>query len=143
MEESLRFARAIEPLVKQISGHHTKDSVFAKEMTAYRRPMGGATRCPTHLDSALPPVAVGGATADWISHSAVHSAYRLKKLGLPDLIASVRGEPEINSSVGTLPHEVAPLLDQMRLKVAPVKLTGLPSQQTISRGYCVWVAQLL
>ena len=42
-EESLRFARALEALVKQISGHHTKDDVFAKEMAAYGRPMGGAT----------------------------------------------------------------------------------------------------
>ena len=40
------------------------------------------------------------------------------------MIASVRGEPEIHSAVGTLPHEADPLLDQMRLKVTPVKIDG-------------------
>ena len=56
----------------------------------------------------------------------MRSAHRLKKVGLPGLIASVQGEPEIHSSVGTLPHEAAPLLDQMRLKGAPVKIDGFP-----------------
>ena len=38
----------------------------------------------------------------------------------------MRGEPGIHSSVGTLPPEVAPLLDQMRLKGAPVKIDRPP-----------------
>ena len=41
-EESLRFDRALEALGE--STHHTKDDVFAKEMTAYGRPRGRATR---------------------------------------------------------------------------------------------------
>ena len=65
-------------------------------------------------------------TTDWLSHSAVCSAHRLKKVGIPGLIASVRGEPDIHSAVGTLPHEAAPLLDQMRLKVIPVKIYRPP-----------------
>ena len=56
----------------------------------------------------------------------MRSAHRLKKVGLPGLIASVRGEPDINSAVGTLPHEAVPLLDQMRLKGTPVKIDGPP-----------------
>ena len=40
-EESLRFDRALEALGEP--EHHTKDDVFAKEMAAYGRPMGGAT----------------------------------------------------------------------------------------------------
>ena len=88
--------------------------------------MGGDTHCPTHLDSAPTPLVVCGATTDWISHLEVRSAHRLNKVGLPGLISSVRGEPDIHSSVGTLPHEAAPLLDQMRLKGAPVKIDGPP-----------------
>ena len=86
------------------STHHTKDDVFAKEMTAYGRPRDGATLCPTHLDLAPPPVAVGKGTNDWVSHSVVRSAQRLKKVVLPGLIDSMRGEPDIHSAVGTLPH---------------------------------------
>ena len=123
-EESLRFDRALEALGE--STHPTKDEVFAKEMAAYGRPRDGATRCPTHLDLAPPPVAVGKGTTDWLSQLAVRSAQRLKKVGLPGLIASVRGEPDIHSSVGTLPHKAAPLLDQMRLKGDPVKIDGPP-----------------
>ena len=51
---------------------------------------------------------------------------RLKKVGLPGLIASVQGEPDIHSAVGTLTHEGAPLLDQMHLKGSPVKIDGPP-----------------
>ena len=88
--------------------------------------MGGATCCHTHLDLAPPPLAVCGANTDWISHSAVRSAHRLKKVGLPGLIDSVRGEPDIHSSVGTLPHKATPMLDHMRLKGSPVKIDGPP-----------------
>ena len=95
-------------------------------MAAYGQPLGGDTRCPTHLDSAPPPSAVCGANTDWLSHSAVRSAHRLRKLELPGLIASVRGETDIHSSVGTLPHKAAPLLDQMRFKGAPVKIDWPP-----------------
>ena len=129
-EESLRFARALEALGKQISGHTvTNDDMFAKDMAAYGRPMDGATCCPAHLDSAPPSMAVFGANTDWLSHSAVHSAHCLIKLGLPGLIASVQGEPNIHSSVVTLPPEAAPLLDQMRLKGDPVKIDGPPLTQ--------------
>ena len=100
--------------------------MFAKENAAYGRPRGGDTRCPTHFDLAPPPVAVGKGKTDWLFHSAVHSAHCLKKVGLPDLIASVRGKPDIHSAVGTMPHEAAPLLDQMRLKGSPVKIDGPP-----------------
>ena len=123
-EESLRFDRALEALGE--STHPIKDKVFAKEMAAYGRPRDGDTICPTHLDSAPPPVVVGKGTTDWLSDLAVHSAHRLKKVGLPSLIASLRGEPDIHSEVGTLPHEAAPLLDQMRLKGTPVKIEGPP-----------------
>ena len=95
-------------------------------MAAYGRPNTGAARCPTHLDLAPPPVAVGKGTTDWLSQSAVQSALRLKKVGLPGLIASVREEPDIHSAVGALPHEASPLLDQMRLKGTPVKIDGSP-----------------
>ena len=71
-------------------------------------------------------MAVCGENTDWLSHFAVRFAHCLRKLGLPGFIASVRGEPDIHSSVGTLPHEAAPLLDQMRLKGAPVKFDGPP-----------------
>ena len=125
-EESIWLDRAMEALGKQISGHHTKNDMFAKEMAAYGRPMGRATRCPIHLDSAPPPVAVGEGTTGWLSHLAVRSAHCLKKVGLLVLIASVRGEPYIHSSVGTLPHKVAPLMYQMRLKGASVKIDGPP-----------------
>ena len=54
----------------------------------------------------------------------MRSAHRLKKVGLPGLIASVRGEPDIHSEMGTLPHEAASLLDQMRHKGTPVKIDG-------------------
>ena len=47
-------------------------------------------------------------------------------MGLPGLIASVRGEPDIHSAVGTLPHKADPLLDHMRLKGTPVKIDGPP-----------------
>ena len=123
-EESLRSERPLEVLGE--STHHTKDIVFAKEIAAYGRPRDGATRCPTHLDFAPPPVAVGKGTTNWLSQSAVRSALRLKKVGLPNLIASVREEPDIHSAVGTLPHEEAPLLDQMRLNGTPVKIYGPP-----------------
>ena len=64
--------------------------------------------------------------ADWLSDSAVRSALRLKKVGLAGLIASARGEPDIHSAVGALPHEAYPLLDQMRQKGTPVKIDGPP-----------------
>ena len=73
-----------------------------------------------------PCAAMYFANTDWISHSTVYSTRRLRKLGLPGLIASVRGAPDIHSSVGTLPHESAPLLDQMHLKGALVKIDGPP-----------------
>ena len=95
---------------------HPKDKVFAKKMAAYGRPNNGAARCPTHLDLAPPPVAVGKGTTDWLSQSSMQYALRLKKVGLPGLIASVRGELDIHSAVDALPHEAAPLLDQMRLR---------------------------
>ena len=85
-----------------------------------------ASKCPTHFDSAPPPVAVKKGKADWISESAVRSALRLKNVGLAGLIASVRGEPDIHYAVGALPHEAAPLLDQMRQKVTPVKIDVPP-----------------
>ena len=56
----------------------------------------------------------------------VRSAHRLKTVGIPGLISSVQGEPDIHSSVGTLPHEAAPMLDQMRLKGTPVNIDGPP-----------------
>ena len=56
----------------------------------------------------------------------MRSAHRLIKLGLPGLIASVRGEPDIHSSVGTLPHKAAPLLYPMCLKGSPVKIDWPP-----------------
>ena len=67
-------------------------------------------------------MAVVKGTTYWLSQSAVQSALRLKKVGLPGLIASVRGEPDIHSAVGALPHETDPLMDQMRLKGNPVKI---------------------
>ena len=71
-EESLRFERAMEALGE--STYHTKDEVFAKEISAYGRPRHGANICPTHLDSAPPPVAVGKGTTDWLSKPAVRYA---------------------------------------------------------------------
>ena len=71
-------------------------------------------------------MAVGKGTTDWLSESAVRSALRLKKVGLTGLIASVREEPDTHSAVGALPHEAAPLLDQMRQKGTPVKIDGPP-----------------
>ena len=71
-------------------------------------------------------MAVKKGKADWLSESAVHSALRLKKVGLTGLIASVRGEPDIHYAVGALPHEAAPLLDQMRQKGTPVKMDRPP-----------------
>ena len=47
-------------------------------------------------------------------------------MGLPGLTASVQGEPDIHSAVGALPHEAAPLLDQMRQKGTPVKIDEPP-----------------
>ena len=88
-EESLQFDRALEALGE--STHHTKYDVFAKEMAAYGRPRDRATRCPTHLDSAPPPVTVNKGTTDWLSQLPLRSTQRLKKVGLPGLIASVRG----------------------------------------------------
>ena len=95
-------------------------------MAAYGRPNNVAAQCPTHLDLAPPPVVVGKGTNDWLSKSAVRSALRLKKVGLPGLIASVRWEPDIHSAVSALPHKAAPLLDQMRQKETPVKIDGPP-----------------
>ena len=71
-------------------------------------------------------MAVKKGKADWLSDSAVCSALRLKKVGLTGLIASVRGERDIHSAVGALPHEAAPLLYQMRKKGTPVKIDGPP-----------------
>ena len=71
-------------------------------------------------------MAVVKGTADWLSKSAVCSALRLKKVGLPGLISSVRGEPDIHSAVGVLLQEASPLLDQMRQKGTPVKIYGPP-----------------
>ena len=71
-------------------------------------------------------MAVKKGKADWLSDSAVRSALRLKKVGLTGLIASVRGEPDIHSAVGALPHKAAPLLDQMCQKGTPVKIDGPP-----------------
>ena len=88
-------------------------------MAACGRPNTGAVRCPTYFDLAPPPVVVRKETTDWLSQLAVRSALRLKNVGIPSLIASVRGEPDIHSSVGELPHEAAPLLDQMLLKGTP------------------------
>ena len=122
-EDSLRFDRALEALGEST---HPKDEVFARKMAAYGRPNNGASRCPTHLDSARPPVAVGKGTTDWLLQLAVRSALRFKNVGLPGLIASVRGEPDIHLAVGALPHKSAPLLDQMRLKGTPVKIDGPP-----------------
>ena len=95
-------------------------------MAAYALPNNVASKCPTHYDSAPSPVAVKKGKSGWLSDSAVRSALRLKKVGLAGLIASVRGEPDIHSAVGTLPHEAAPLLDQMRKKGTPVKIDGPP-----------------
>ena len=47
-------------------------------------------------------------------------------MGLPGLIVSVRGEPDIHSAVAALPHEAAPLLDQIRQKGTPVKIDEPP-----------------
>ena len=71
-------------------------------------------------------MAVKKGKSDWLSDSAVRSALRLKKVGLTGLISSVRGEPDIRSAVGTLPHEAAPLLYQMRKKGTPVKIDAPP-----------------
>ena len=95
-------------------------------MAAYARPNNVASKCPTHSDSLPPPVPVKKGKSDWLSDSAVRSALRLKKVGLPGLIASMRGEPYIHSAVGALPHEAAPLMDQMRKKGTPVKIDGPP-----------------
>ena len=54
----------------------------------------------------------------------MRSDLRLKKVGLPCLIASVRGEPGIHSAVSAMPQEADPLLDQMRQKGTPVKIDG-------------------
>ena len=109
-EDSLRFDRALEALGE--STNPTKDEVFARKMAAYGRPNNVASKFPTHLDSAPPPVAVKKGT-----------------------------EPDIHSAVGALPHEAAPLLDQMRQKGTPVKkskLTGLPSHRNNSpRPLCM------
>ena len=125
-EESLWFARALEAFGKQISGHYSKDDMFEKEMAAYGQPMGVANHYPTHLDFTPPLVAFGEATTDWLFQSAVRSAHCIKKVGLPGLIASVRGKLDINSSVVTLPYEAAPLLDKMRLKGSPIEIDGPP-----------------
>ena len=81
---------------------------------------------PHPVGCAPPTVAVVKVTTDWLSHLAVHSAHCLKTVGIPGLINSVRGEPDIHSAVGTLPHEAAPLLDQMRPKESPLKIDGPP-----------------
>ena len=88
-EDSLRFDRSLEALGE--STHPTKDKVFSRKMAAYGRPNNIASKCPTDLDSALPPVAVKKGKADWLSEMAVRSALHLKKVGLPGLIAYVRG----------------------------------------------------
>ena len=83
-------------------------------------------------------MAVKKGQADWLSDSAVRYALHLKKVGLTSLIASVRGEPDIHSAVGTLPHEAAPLLDQMRKKGTPVKIDApplTPEQLTAAIAY--------
>ena len=95
-------------------------------MAAYARPNNVASKCPTHYDSAPPPVAVKKGKSDWLSDSAVRYALHLKKVGLTGLIASVQGEPDIHSALGALPHEAAPLLDQMCKKGTPVKIDGPP-----------------
>ena len=123
-EDSLRFDMDLEALGE--STHPTKDKVFSRKMAAYGRPNNVASQCTTHLDSAPPPVAVEKGTADWLSESAVRSALRLKKVGLPGLIASVRGETYTHYAAGALPHKAAPLLDHMRQKVTPVKIDRPP-----------------
>ena len=80
-EESLRFDRALESLGESM--HPTKDKVLAKEMATYGRQKDGATRYPTHLDLAPPPVVLGKGTTDWLSQLAVRSTLRLKKVELP------------------------------------------------------------
>ena len=50
-------------------------------------------------------------------------------MGLAGLIVSVRGEPDIHSAVGALPHEAAPLLDQMHKKGTPVMDAIKPMEQ--------------
>ena len=95
-------------------------------MAAYARPHNVASKCPTHSDLSPPPVAVKKRKADWLTDSALYSVLFLNKLVLTGLIASVQGEPDIHSTVGTLPHEEAPLLDQMRKKGTPVKIDGPP-----------------
>ena len=95
-------------------------------MAVYARPNNVASKCPTYSDLAPPPVAVKKGKADWLSNSAVRYALRLKKVGLTGLIVSVRGEPDTHSTVGTLPHEAAPLLDQMRKKGTPVRIGASP-----------------
>ena len=107
-------------------------------MSAYGWQRDGANRCPTHLDSVPKPVALVKGTPDWLSQLAVRSALRLRKVGLPGLIASVRGEPDIHSAVGTLSHEASPLLDQMGLKGTPVKIerpTLTPKQIAAAIAY--------
>ena len=141
-EDSLLFNRALQALGE--STHPTKDEVFARKMAAYARPNNVASKCPTHSDLAPPPVAVRKGKSGWLSDSAVRSALRLKKVGLTGLILSVRGEPDICSAVGTLPHEAAQLLDQMRKKGTPVKIDIPPPHTgTTHRGNCIWVTQLV
>ena len=96
-EDSLLFDRALQALGE--STHPTKDEVFERKMAVYARPNNVASKCPTHSDSAPPPVAVKKGKADWLYESAVRSALRLKKVGLTSLIASVRGEPDISAAI--------------------------------------------
>ena len=136
-KDSLRFDRALQALGE--STHSTKDEVFARKMAAYARLNNVASKCPTHSNSAPPLVAVKKGKSDWLSDSAVRSALRLKKVGLTGLITSVRGEPDIHSAVGTLPHEAAPLLDQMPKNEPLSKLTPPPHTGKTRRGNCIWV----
>ena len=64
-EDSLQFDKALEALGESL--HPTKDEVFARKMAAYGRPNNVASKCPTHLDSAPPPVAGKKGKSDWLS----------------------------------------------------------------------------
>ena len=70
-EKSLQFDRAMEVLGE--STHPTKDGGFARKMAAYGRPNNVASKCPTHFDSAPPPMAVKKGKADWLYNSAVRT----------------------------------------------------------------------
>ena len=122
--ERLRFTKALEALGECAMDKH--DRLFAKGMTEYGHPRNSSSRCPRHRDSASPNITGPTDKEDWLSASARRAANRLKSVGLPGLIASVRGKADIHPDVGSLPHEAAPLLDQMRRHGAPVKIDGPP-----------------